>query len=222
MSEEGNKSDHALSVIKAAIAAVPMVGGPIASLIGDYVPTATQRSIERAFEFLSARLTELEGRLDVAAVDKDEFAELFKSSYLSIIRSHNDGKLKAATAILANLLLKEGDPDKLSYTELDHFSRCVESLSSGAVQVLGAVAREASSGGHSASNELVFRMNFGELNDQFNDLSPHLLMGLVGELDAANLLHRGNTPTIRTTNYANYPIELTPLGERFMQFILGS
>ncbi|WP_156831284.1 hypothetical protein [Arhodomonas aquaeolei] len=222
MAAESNTSEHALSLIKAGIAGVPVVGGPIASLIGDYVPTATQRSIDRAIELLSERLRKLEGRLDVEAVDKDEFAELFKSSYLSIVRSHNESKLRGATAILANLLLEEGDAEKLTYTELDHFARCVETLSGGAVEVLGAVVREARSEGRADGDEAAFRVNFSQINDQFNHLSPHLLMGLVGELDAANLLHRGNTPTIRTTNYANYPIELTPLGKRFARFVLES
>jgi hypothetical protein len=39
--------DHALAVIKAGLNAVPVVGGSIASLIGDYIPTATQKTIER-------------------------------------------------------------------------------------------------------------------------------------------------------------------------------
>ena len=59
------KSEHALVLIKAGISAVPVVGGAVASLIGDYVPTATQKSIERAIVLLRNRLTELEDRLDV-------------------------------------------------------------------------------------------------------------------------------------------------------------
>jgi hypothetical protein len=216
-----SKSEHALALLKAGISAVPYVGGPVASLIADYVPTATQKSIDLAMSLLRDRLTELESRLDVEAVNKDEFAELFKSCYLSIVRTHRESKLKAATSILVNLLLKEGDPEKLSYTELDHFSRCTENLSSGAVEVLGAVMSAANKGAHYDPLADSFRMNFSDLNAKFANLSPFLLMGLVGELDAANLLHRGNTPAIATTNYGNYPVELTPLGARFAHFLLG-
>ena len=134
-------SDHALITIKAAINAVPIVGGSIASLISDYVPLSTQRSIERTMELLRVRLTSLEGRLDVDAVNKDEFSELFKSCYLVVVRTTQETKLRAASAILANLLLKAGDAEKASYTELDHFVRCLDGLSIGAITVLGTAAR---------------------------------------------------------------------------------
>lgn len=216
-----SKAEHALAIIKAGVSAVPYVGGPVASLVADYVPTATQKSIDLAIELLQYKLTELEGRLDVEAVNKDEFAELFKSCYLSIVRTHRESKLKAATTILVNLLLKEGDSEKLSYTELDHFARCVESLSSGAVEVLGTVMSAAKREGHGDLLSGSFRMNFSDVSANFSDLSPFLLMGLVSELHAVNLLHRGSTPTIATTNYGNYPVELTPLGARFAHYLLG-
>jgi hypothetical protein len=70
-------SDHILAVVKAGINAVPLVGGPLASLIGDYVPTSTQRAVEKTVELLGEQLSSLEGRIDVEQVDKEEFSELF-------------------------------------------------------------------------------------------------------------------------------------------------
>jgi hypothetical protein len=102
-------SDHALAVIKAGLNAVPYVGGPIASLIGDYVPTSTQRAAERTIELLAEKLTAMEGRIDVEQVNKEEFAELFKSCYLVVMRSHREEKLRAVAALMANLLLRPGD-----------------------------------------------------------------------------------------------------------------
>ena len=46
------KGEHVLAVIKAGIAAVPIAGGSIASLISDYVPTATERTVEKAVDML--------------------------------------------------------------------------------------------------------------------------------------------------------------------------
>ncbi len=45
-------------------------------------------------------------------------------------------------------------------------------------------------------------------------------MGLVSELNSLNLLHMPGAPTIRTRDYANYPIELSILGVRFVLTIL--
>ena len=215
-----SKSDRSLAIIKAGLALTPFVGGAIASLVGDYIPTATERSINRALELLGKRLKELEHRIDVEAVDKDDFAELFKSCYLSIVRSHRDSKLKAATAIIANLLLRESDPDKLTYTELDHFARCVETLSSGAVEVLSSVVHAAYSEGRVDMEVKSHSMNFGDIRNRFPEHSPDLLMGLVAELDRANLLQRSGTPMIKVSDYGNFPVELTPLGVRFSRFLL--
>ena len=227
-----NKSDHTLALAKAGLSAIPVVGGSIASLVGDYIPTATQKSIDRALELLRNRLEELGDRIDVEAINKDDFAELFKSCYLSIVRSHRDNKLKAATAILANLFLREDDPDKLTYTELNHYARCVETLSSGAVEVLGMVVQMAHSGGRITSEGEIdhegrldwriesSRMNFSDLHRQSPQHSPHLLMGLIAELDRANLLYRGGAPEIETADYGNHPIRLTPLGTIFCKFLL--
>ena len=65
------KSHHILSVIKAGISAIPYVGGPIAGLIGDYVPSATQRSVETAFEMLKRRKW-VDKRVSEALQDADE------------------------------------------------------------------------------------------------------------------------------------------------------
>ncbi len=169
-------------------------------------------------ELLSERVEELRDRIDAEAVDKDDFAELFKSCYLSIVRSHRDEKLKAATAILANLLLREGDPDKLTYTELDHFARCVETISSGAVEVLCIFVRDPDLGLDRTMDSR--RLNFGDIQPLFPQYSPDLLLGLISELDRANLLHRGSASGMEKLNYENIPVRITPLGKRFARFLL--
>src|SRR6266851_5467955 len=79
------RSDHAIALVKAALNLVPSIGGAVASLIDDYVPLSTQRSIEKAMDSLGEKLASLEGRIDVSAVNKDDFSELFKSCFLVIV-----------------------------------------------------------------------------------------------------------------------------------------
>ena len=210
-------SDHALVVIKAGLNLVPSIGGAIASLIGDYMPLSTQRSIEKTTELLREKLTMLEGRLDVNIVDKDEFSELFKSCYLVIVRTTQEAKVRAAAALLANLLLKPGDPDKVSYAELDHLVRCLDSLSVGAIMALGAANRLVVDQKVSADGEGNYNINFEYLHAKFATMESFLLMGLIGELNAFNLLRIVGRPAIVTTRYGNYPLQLTPLGQRFVE-----
>jgi hypothetical protein len=221
--------------MKAALNVVPIVGGALASLIGDYVPLSSQRSIEKATLFLGERLQRLEGRVDVDAVNKDEFSDLFKSSYLAIVRTTNEEKLRAASAILSNLLLRHGDSDKLPYTELDHFVRCLDQLSIGAITVLGRVydlgkknaPPNYPAGDIRRSLEALrsvqgIRLDFRIVHAAVPDMDPSLVMGLLSELNAANLVHLPGVPAIRTPDFGNYPIELTALGIRFVERVLNA
>ena len=214
------KSDHVMAIIKAGVSAIPCIGGSIASLIGDYVPSATQRSIETAIEMLKQKLKQLADRIDADAVNKEEFAELFKSCYLSIVRTQQKRKLNAAANLLANILLRDGDPDKLPYTELDHFARCLEVLSVGAIEALGHAVDLARKSKPQEYKVQPFRFDFEQLQSRMTKTDAFLLMGLVGELNSANLIHLAGAPTIATPAYANYPIQLTPLGVRFCERLL--
>lgn len=210
----------ALSTIKSGLSAVPLVGGPLASLLGDALQSHTDHALQRAIELLSERLLALEGRIDLNAVDRDELAELFKSCYLVIVRTHHEQKLKAATALVANVLLRTDDPERLSYTELDHFVRCLDSLSIGAIEVISVVCNLAGPNNLAMLEADPFRVNFDSLRAKMPKTTPDLLMGLVGELNALNLLHVAGIPSIREPEYANYPIELTALGARFVARLL--
>jgi len=211
------KSDHALIAIKAALNAVPVVGGSIASLIGDYIPLSTQRSIDRATELLARRLCDLEGRIDPDAVNKDQFSELFKSCYLAVVRTTQEAKLRAASAILANLLLKPGDREKLSYSELDHLIRCTDALSVGALAALGAANRIASAPGMAPDVNGSYSLTVQQVHDALPEFDASLLMGLIGDLNTYNLLRISGVPPIRMTQYGNFQLELTSLGRRFVE-----
>lgn len=212
-------ADHALAIVKAGVAAIPVVGGSIASLISDYVPSATQRALDMSIKLLEAKLIALGDRVDPENVDRDQFAELFKSAYLSIVRSQMEERLMAASGLIANMLLRSDDTAKLGYTELDHFARCLDNLSIGALQVLSHFVRR-----HTAlpehEKEPGLRISFESLRPAFQDMSAALLMGLVAELNAANLVHLAGSPPVRTEDYGNYPVELTELGRRFIAYVV--
>lgn len=215
-------SDHALILIKAGLNGVPTIGGVIASLISDYVPLSTQRSMERATELLQQKLISLGDRIDVSMVDKDQFSDLFKSCYLVIVRTTQESKLRAAAALLANLMLKEGDSAKAPYSELDHLIRCVDGLSIGAMSTL-AIARaivHRSNITPDAHGNWTFR--FEDLRSDLVNVDLALLMGLLSELNALNLVRIEGRPSIAMPEYGNYPLSLTPLGARFVDRFINS
>lgn len=213
-------TDHALAVIRAGLSAFPYIGGPLASLIGDYIPSSTQRRTEEAMKMLTERLAALQDRVDCASVDKEAFSELFKSCYLQIVRTHQKEKLNAAVSLIANILLKEGDPDKLTYTELDHFTRCLDALSVGAVRVLGKLCNLAEREGRNTpvGTANVFATDSLHLQRTIPDVHPSLLDGLVAELAALHLIEKPSA--WRGEPSGKYPIDLTPLGYRFVKYLL--
>ena len=171
-------SEHALAVIKAGLNAVPVVGGSIASLIGDYIPTATQRNVQETLESLRRRIEFLGNRIDVEVINREEFAEVFKSAYLVIVRTHQSAKLRAAVLLVSNVLLREGDPEKLSYTEIDHYVRCLDLLSVGGIQTLAHAVRLAEEREPNVLADRSVRINFEDLQACQPAIAPSLLMGV--------------------------------------------
>lgn len=213
--------DHALSVAKAGIEAIPLVGGPIASLLGDYLPNATERNLKRGMALFEEKLRAIERRVD-EQVDPDEFAELFKSCFLIWQRAHSEAKLRGASNVLAHLLLRREDPQKVPYSELDHYVHALESLSTGAIEVLGHLYSRA---GTPISGTVPFRPQATSFEAIIRDLPQHdpsLLMGLIGELDRFNLVLRREPPSIHREGYLDYSVTLTPLGVRFCEHVLSA
>jgi hypothetical protein len=132
--------DTTLSAIKAIVSAVP-VGGPLASLIGDHVQAETNRAVEASFRHMGRTFGRFERRVAAETVNKAEFADLFKSAYLIMLRSHKSERLKAACNVVVNATLRAGDPDKLTFGELDCFVRALDRMSHGALCLLPELAR---------------------------------------------------------------------------------
>ena len=135
------------------------------------------------------------------------------------MRTHKEDRLRAATSLITNLLLKDGDPDKLEYRELDHYSRCIDSLSSGAIEVLCKVYEMSGKPDFKGRGSTQYRFDLNVLCTK-TGLSPDLAMGLLGELNSLHLVHLLGSPGVRTPNYSNYPVEFTELGARFIVHLL--
>lgn len=207
--------DHALAAAKAAINFVPVVGGPIASLVSDYVPTYQQRAQAEACEALNQKLASLSTRIDSDAVNKADFADLYLKYQATISRTTRREKLTAAANILANMLLKPGDSAKSSYEELDHMLGLVDRLSVGAITALGAARKVTTSPGERN------RFHFQPLQSMLPGWDQDFLLSCVMELSSAHLL-TVQTGAINTTDF-NGLINITPLGLRFAsKFIEGS
>jgi hypothetical protein len=211
-------TDHALAIAKAGLNAVPVVGGPLASLIGDYVPMSRQRALEKAVDLFSAKVVEIGNRIKPDAVNKEDFAELFGQFQALAKKTNREEKLRAAANILAGALLPPGDRISTPFDELDHLMHCVDALSSPAISVLGAsiqIVRQRS--GRPGD----MRFQFVELKQKLLDGDPFVIFGCATELRSLNLLHI-TEGLVGGPNPENNGYEVTPIGLRFAdRFIEG-
>lgn len=209
-----------LVIAKAGLNAVPWVGGSIASLLDDYMSIATERRIQEFMDTLTARVKALEGRIDEVVSNPEEFVELFKSCYLVVVRSHRSEKIQAAARVLSNALLKEGDPEKLRYFEVDHFIRALEGLSIGALLVLGSIVAAARQERERHGSSKPFTINLGHLAEVTNEDNLSLLSGLCHELQSWGLVAI-YVPQVNGRDYKIHRLHLTQLGTTFALSVLN-
>jgi hypothetical protein len=167
---------------------------------------------------MTAKIADIEGRIKIDAISKDEFAELYNKFRAAAARTNREEKLRTAANIVANALLPANDPQRSPFDELDHLMHCVDTLSSGAIAVLGA-SIQARTPRHASRGDTPF--NFSALRQKLPDHDPDLLFSLASELRGLNLLHI-TEGVIQSSNYEAYQFRVTPMGSRFAErFIEG-
>jgi len=215
--------DHALAIVKAALSLDPYgVGGSIASLISDYVPNSRQKALEKAVELLIQKVADIESRIDAEAINKEDFADLFGKFTALAAKTNREVKLRAAANILANALLPPSDSNRSHYGELEHLMHCADTLSSGAIALLGASIQVAGQIREPRPiNRSAALFHFSEIRQKLPDLDPQLVLGFAAELRSLNLLHI-TEGAIPGPDLQHYSFRVTPLGFRFAErFIEG-
>ena len=214
--------DHLFAFIKAAFATLPGTGG-LGVLIDEYVHSSTRRALEKAFEFLNQRIDHLADRINATGVNEDELSDMVKTFVRVSVRSSCEEKLQAAANILANVLLRKGDGEKLSFTELEFFARCVESLSVGAIRVLAVAYRISQQQGRHKNQIGEYDFTAQDLVPQVPDMEPRVVMALVGELNAWGLMRitGGSFAGLPANGYwENEPLRMPETGVRFVRYVL--
>ncbi len=92
-----NTSHHVHAVMKAAVSALPMIGDPLSSLLGDYLPNRRLQRLERFIKHLSAALENV-----VVKLDDESFAFLIEKGMRVAAADHRQFKrAMLASAICA-------------------------------------------------------------------------------------------------------------------------
>ena len=219
--------DHIDNVADAAISEVLSklpFGTFVSSLAAEYIPSSTRKAVSEAIQVLENRLDSLADRIDrdAKSIDPDEFSDSAKSFLLLTQRTSREEKLRGAANLLANQLLKDGDREKLSYTEADHFWRCLDSLSIGAIQLLGLICKrvEVAKPRKVAGDEYVFENK--DVVSLMPKLPPTSVLSLAAELNAWYMVRMDAAGVSLVINgyRQNDQVFLTPTGMSFVETVL--
>jgi len=108
LAKEINKSlasstqDHIVSGIKAAISAVPIIGGAVASLISDYIPRTREARLKEFLIVFTEELSKATAISQSSIVETERFAGLLTKTLRSVADTHDKEKIALFRAFLVN------------------------------------------------------------------------------------------------------------------------
>ena len=209
------------SLLLTGAAEVPGIS-MIAAHLERRMQDATNEATEKSIRLLGMKLNSMAARISMECLSTADFGDLLMGWMAVMGRTQREEKLRAAANLVANQLLVPGDPERIEPSEADLFMRAIEQLSKDALAVLGEAYLM---GKYERRNDLgaeSVRLQFAVLCTRFPKSDPHLIVGLIGELDRFGLLHRDSRPVVRSASYEDQPFDLTPLGARFIERLVRS
>lgn len=213
------------SLIKTALSALPPYGGAVASILGDYINGRRFKSLEDTINFIKIRLTHMESRINEEELEnnKNHTVELFQNCMIIAASTVNEDKLKILAAIVVNSLLATSDSERISFSELDLFSRCVDNISGDSIQVLCALYKAAKPSEHKRHAGLLHHVSASDVMSNLSqDVDIHLCRSLLKELSNCHLAELSSNTGARGPDqaYASNNIWLTPQGESFTERLI--
>lgn len=195
--------------------------------LGKYQSALRRKSQDKFNSEFEAGYKRLGARIDKEGYKPNEFYEMYMLTSEAAAKTARDAKLKILAELLVNVILKPGDPDKLPYSELEHFTRCVDALSEHAIEMLGLIVRvvkDRSPSGTTPSGVTTGKIRVEHFENEIpTGMQMDLAMGLVSQLQSWNLVYTESPPGIRTATLqgavANQNIFLTQLGGGLFRFI---
>lgn len=211
-------SDHIANIVKAALNAVPFVGGSIASLIDDYIPESRQKRIEEFSSDLADEIERLEGSLNEAYVKTEAFAYLFTRVYQDVTRDYQQEKLVAYRNILINALRVDVDA-----SIQERYLFLVEQLTALHLRVLSKFVSDQRNAIDLAElSQAMMGSLFQTLRTLLPDVSPDLIESCIFDLDQMGITAGVSNALMTTmTGHGATQLEgrLTGFGRNFLNFI---
>lgn len=207
-------SQHIRSVVVAATAGIPLLGGPIAVLLDKYLPDYVQRKRDAFLDQVGKELSEIEERLTPENLSSDEFLSVFIKATQQAMSEHSQEKVDCLRAIILNSSLEP----TASFDERSLFLRLVHDLTEDQIKVLKAIYI---AGGIPKDR---YKSLLDYAVELWPEIDPDYLMACTTELIRYNFLSSGNQTRGEQAGLRESRPEmhrLTGLGERFVAYIIS-
>ena len=113
--EHTTAKDHVVNVIKACLSAIPVIGGPISSLVGDYIPKKKEERLLNFIKELAIKLEEYKQEVNVEYVRTEDFAYLFEECIKGVLSNYQAQKLFCLKGIIINSLRRDIKKEQKEY-----------------------------------------------------------------------------------------------------------
>lgn len=143
--------------------------------------------------------------------------KFLESIYPLALGTHREEKIHGTACLLANPLLKNGDPEQLNYSETDHSIRALDALSCGAISLFATTHSNAMLDHTQPSGYPQLILGHSCQIAEFSDSS--VMRGLVRELNSWSSIAL-SIATVPTQDHGNAGITLTLLGARFREAVM--
>lgn len=214
-----SKSDIAISIAKAAVNAIPVVGGPLGSLMSDFIPTEIDKRRDSLLLELEEEFKRLEEKIDIETIKKPYFISLFLQSFRSAMATEKDEKLNCYKAIILNTAIMQ-DPN---IDEMKIMLRITDNLTPLHIKLLKIFTNPPTY----LENNPEIKAKFGNISMggisaltsiTLPDYSPDLIDIASKDLDSMSLTNGLSGRVIMTVNGILSP-RLTDFGKKYMNYI---
>lgn len=215
--------DHGRNVILAAISAIPVAGGPLSTLLAEYLPNWKQERVLKFIADLKLEMQMVQDKINEEYVRSEDFALLFEETFLQVLRTNSDLKLNAYKAILVNACTNTS----IKEMEKEYFLNLVNSLQEIHILILslfwnkekfGEVYNSSSPANmHMGGIMEVVKSYMAPLN-----IDEGLIRSAIRDLDNMGILagvYQSLGTTMTASGALNLSGRISPFGRKFIGFI---
>lgn len=202
--------DHAVAIGLAVLSAVPVAGGPLATLISEYVPRQKQRRLVTFIEDLGHRIEAERERVDQEFVKTDEFQTMVEDVLDRVQQRRNEEKFSYWADLLAGVASRDRPPR----ADRERLVETLDRLRLSHLQLLHVIATTTEPrpglymGG--VSDTLEWKVPGAAIDDLRRDWDDLAREGLVGTYPSGMMTASGA---------GNLAAHLKPYGQQFVRLL---